>query len=111
MLTDYQCIDCQKVEREIEEILASRSDVSLSVKHYPMCAEAAPGVPCNPYVKQTLHANACWAARAAEAAGILKGDQGILGDAPVALLREEAPSPTQSCKPVSASWATTRSRS
>ncbi len=77
MLTDYQCIDCQKVEREIEEILASRSDIALSVKHYPMCAEAEPGVPCNRYVSQTLHANACWAARAAEAAGILKGDQGF----------------------------------
>lgn len=77
MLTDYQCVDCQKVEREIEEILASRKDISLSVKHYPFCAEASPGVPCNPYMKQTLHANACWAARAAETAGILKGDQGF----------------------------------
>jgi protein-disulfide isomerase len=77
MLTDYQCVDCQRVEGEIEEILASRNDISLSIKHYPFCAEAAPGVPCNKYVKQTLHANACWAARAAEAAGILKGDKGF----------------------------------
>jgi protein-disulfide isomerase/uncharacterized membrane protein len=76
MLTDYQCVDCQRVEREIEEIVASRSDIALSIKHYPFCAEAVPGVPCNRYVK-TLHANACWAARAAEAAGILKGDQGF----------------------------------
>jgi protein-disulfide isomerase/uncharacterized membrane protein len=76
-LTDYQCADCQRVEGEIEAILASRSDVSLSVKQYPFCAEAAPGVPCNRSVKQTLHANSCWAARAAEAAGILKGDQGF----------------------------------
>jgi protein-disulfide isomerase len=77
MLTDYQCVDCQRVEGEIEEILASRSDISLSIKHYPFCAEAVPGVPCNKYLKQTMHANACWAARAAEAAGILKGDQGF----------------------------------
>jgi protein-disulfide isomerase/uncharacterized membrane protein len=76
MLTDYQCVDCQRVEGELEEIMASRSDISLSIKHYPFCEEAAPGVPCNRYVK-TLHANACWAARAAEAAGILKGDQGF----------------------------------
>lgn len=76
MLTDYQCVDCQRVEGELEEIMASRTDVSLSVKHYPFCAEAVPGVPCNRYVK-TLHAKACWAARAAEAAGILKGDQGF----------------------------------
>jgi protein-disulfide isomerase/uncharacterized membrane protein len=77
MLTDYQCIDCQKVEREVEEILASRTDISLSVKHYPFCAEAAPGVPCNKYATQTLHPNACWAARAAETAGILRGDKGF----------------------------------
>lgn len=76
LLTDYQCVDCQKVEAEVEEIMTSRTDVSLSIKHYPFCAEASPGVPCNKYVK-TLHANACWAARAAEAAGILKGEKGF----------------------------------
>jgi protein-disulfide isomerase/uncharacterized membrane protein len=77
MLTDYQCVDCQEVERQIEEILAARNDVSLSVKHFPMCTEATPGVPCNRYAKQTLHSNACWAARAAEAAGILLGNRGF----------------------------------
>jgi protein-disulfide isomerase len=77
MLTDYQCVDCQRVEQEIEEILAARRDVSLSVKHFPMCLEAAPGEPCNRYAKQAQHPNACWAARAAEAAGILKGDEGF----------------------------------
>jgi protein-disulfide isomerase/uncharacterized membrane protein len=77
MLTDYQCVDCKRIEGEIEEILASRSDVALSVKHFPMCAEAVPGVPCNRYAMETRHPNACWAARAAEAAGILKGDQGF----------------------------------
>jgi protein-disulfide isomerase/uncharacterized membrane protein len=77
MLMDYQCADCRRLEHELEGILASRSDVSLSVKHYPMCAEAAPGVPCNRYAKKCPHANACWAARAAEAAGILRGDEGF----------------------------------
>lgn len=77
MLTDYQCEDCNKVEPEVEAILASRNDVSLSVKHYPMCTEASPGVPCNRFAKKSMHPNACWAARAAEAAGILKGDDGF----------------------------------
>ena len=76
-LTDYQCADCQRVEREIEEMLSTRKDISFSVKQFPMCAEAAPGVPCNRHVKQTLHANACWAARVAEAAGILRGNEGF----------------------------------
>jgi protein-disulfide isomerase/uncharacterized membrane protein len=77
MLTDYQCPDCRRIEAEIEAILAARQDVSLSIKHFPMCAEASPGVPCNRYAKTTMHPNACWAARAAEAAGILKGDEGF----------------------------------
>jgi protein-disulfide isomerase len=34
-------------------------------------------VKCNPYVTSTLHPNSCWAARAAEAAGILAGDDGF----------------------------------
>lgn len=74
MLTDYQCPDCKRVEGEAEQVMASRKDVSLSIKHFPMCLEAAPGVPCNKYAGRSLHPNACWAARAAEAAGILGGD-------------------------------------
>jgi protein-disulfide isomerase/uncharacterized membrane protein len=77
MLTDYQCPDCKRIEGEIEAIIASRKDISLSIKHFPMCAEASPGVPCNRYAKTSMHPNACWAARAAEAAGILKGDEGF----------------------------------
>ncbi|MDM7914311.1 MAG: DsbA family protein, partial [Candidatus Eisenbacteria bacterium] len=77
MLTDYQCPDCKKMEEEMERILSSRRDVSLSIKHFPMCKEAAPGVPCNKYAQRTMHPNACWAARAAEAAGILGGPDGF----------------------------------
>lgn len=77
MLTDYQCDDCKMIETELEEILATRHDVSLSIKQFPMCQEASPGVPCNRFATRTLHSNACWAARAAEAAGILKGNQGF----------------------------------
>jgi protein-disulfide isomerase len=44
--------------------------VSLSVKHFPMCAECNPNAP-------TMHPNACGAARAAEAAGIVGGAEGF----------------------------------
>lgn len=77
VLTDYQCRDCRRIEGEIEAVMASRPEVSLSIKHFPMCAEAAPGVPCNRAAMKTLHPNACWAARAAEAAGILEGEEGF----------------------------------
>jgi predicted DsbA family dithiol-disulfide isomerase/uncharacterized membrane protein len=69
VLTDYQCPDCKRVEGEIEEVLAARPDASLSVKHFPMCLD------CNKHAGRTLHPNACFAARAAEAAGILGGDE------------------------------------
>jgi protein-disulfide isomerase/uncharacterized membrane protein len=68
MLTDYQCPDCKRVEAEASELLRTRSDVSLSIKYFPMCTD------CNKYAGRTLHENACWAARAAETAGILGGD-------------------------------------
>lgn len=77
LLTDYQCPDCYKIENELDGILKSRQDVSVSIKQFPMCREAAPGVLCNKYASRTLHPNACWAARAAEAAGILGGNDGF----------------------------------
>lgn len=67
VLTDFQCPDCKRVEAEIDAILKSRADVSLSIKHFPMCVD------CNKYVTTNMHPNACFAARAAEAAGILGG--------------------------------------
>ena len=77
MLTDYQCPDCYRIEDEVEKIMSARKDVSLSIEHFPMCKEASAGVPCNRYAKENLHPNACWAARAAEAAGILHGSDGF----------------------------------
>jgi protein-disulfide isomerase len=68
MISDYQCPDCFKYENQMMEILESRNDVSLSVKHYPFNSD------CNPSVNSQKHANACWAARAAETAGILGGN-------------------------------------
>jgi len=72
VFSDFQCRDCQRVAREIAEVRAVRSDISVSAKHFPMCKD------CNPHMGgQNIHANACWAARAAEAAGILKGNDGF----------------------------------
>jgi protein-disulfide isomerase/uncharacterized membrane protein len=68
MISDYQCPDCRKYETEIQSVLAQRSDVALSIKHFPMCTD------CNPNLTRNMHANACWAARGAETAGILGGD-------------------------------------
>jgi protein-disulfide isomerase len=71
--SDYQCPDCKRVEDEIKEILLTRDDVSFSHKHFPFNME------CNPTFKQkrSPHPNACWAARAAEAAGVLRGNRGF----------------------------------
>jgi protein-disulfide isomerase/uncharacterized membrane protein len=71
IITDYQCPDCYNIEQQLERLLKERTDLSLSIKHFPFCQD------CNPVVKKTLHQNACWAARAAEAAGILWGDEGF----------------------------------
>lgn len=71
MFTDFQCRDCRAIEGQITQIVAGRSDVSVSVKHFPFCVD------CNPFVSQSLHRNACWAARAAEAAGLLWGNDGF----------------------------------
>ncbi len=72
IITDYQCRDCKAVESEIRGILeAHPNDVSLSVKHFPFDEK------CNSTATRTLHPNACWAARAAEAAGILWGNEGF----------------------------------
>ncbi len=71
VISDYQCPECREVEAEVEEILRSRGDVSFSAKHFPMCTD------CNRHVTRNPHPNACWAARAAEAAGILRGAEGF----------------------------------
>lgn len=74
MFTDYQCPDCNRIESEIEPILKSRKDISLSVMHFPFCRTADGGKVCNKYAPRDVHQNACRAARAAEAAGILGGN-------------------------------------
>jgi len=72
MLTDYQCVDCNRIEKEVRKMMSERTDVSLSIKHFPMCID------CNDSLAgSNMHPNACWAARAAEAAGILRGNDGF----------------------------------
>ncbi len=71
IISDYQCPDCRTIEAEVRQITSRRSDVSVSAKHYPFC------MACNSHVGKTLHPNACWAARAAESAGILYGNDGF----------------------------------
>lgn len=71
MLTDYQCPDCKRIEGEVMAFVKETPDVSLSIKHFPMDKS------CNDYMTATLHGNACWAARAAEAAGLLYGNDGF----------------------------------
>jgi protein-disulfide isomerase/uncharacterized membrane protein len=55
---------------QVRDILARRDDVSFSAKHNPICTA------CNPHTRRNLHPNACWAARAAETAGMLRGPDG-----------------------------------
>ncbi|MCB9856545.1 MAG: thioredoxin domain-containing protein [Phycisphaerales bacterium] len=73
MITDYQCPDCKLVEEHMMKwVKENDKDVSLSIKHFPMCKD------CNPnFLNHNMHPNACWAARAAEAAGILGGNAGF----------------------------------
>ncbi len=72
ILTDYQCPDCRRIENQAMDLVAQHDDVSLAIKHFPMCSD------CNPhFADKNLHGNSCWAARAAEAAGILRGSKGF----------------------------------
>lgn len=64
---DYQCEDCGKVEEDILRLFDERDDMSISVKHFPFCTD------CNRHMQANKHPNACWAARAAETAGIMGG--------------------------------------
>lgn len=71
MFTDYQCPDCFRYEKQLADLVESSSDISISVKHFPLCYD------CNDNIGTfKLHGNACWAARAAEAASIVGGEAG-----------------------------------
>ena len=67
--SSYQCRDCQRIEKEIMGLLGSRDDVSFSHRHFAFAA------PCMTKLTSNKHPNSCWAARAAETAGILRGPE------------------------------------
>lgn len=68
MWLGYQCVDCQRLEKEVQDLLKDPTlSLSLTIKHFPLNSD------CNPNAPGRHHGNACWAARAAEAAGILGG--------------------------------------
>lgn len=71
LYTDYQCPDCFKVEKDIVELMKTRSDISLSAKQFPFNKD------CNPTMSQTLHGWACGMAMMAEAAGLINGNDGF----------------------------------
>jgi protein-disulfide isomerase/uncharacterized membrane protein len=70
VFTDYQCPDCKDVERDLDALARANPErIALSIKYFPFCTD------CNPKIGRNLHPNACWAARAAEAAGLLGGPE------------------------------------
>lgn len=71
MFTGYQCPDCLKIEAQLEQIMNTRKDVQISIRHFPFCSD------CNPSMARTTQPNGCWAARAAEAAGMRQGVDGF----------------------------------
>lgn len=75
MISSYQCPDCKRNEGEIFTMLDDpkfKGKISLSAMHFPLCPD------CNKFViGSNPHPNSCWAARAAETAGILKGSDGF----------------------------------
>ena len=70
VFSDYQCADCKRIHADLAALAKNERRVSLAAMHFPMCAD------CNPrFAEKNLHPNACWAARAAEAAGMLGGSE------------------------------------
>ncbi|MEM1165260.1 MAG: thioredoxin domain-containing protein [Planctomycetota bacterium] len=75
MVSSFQCPACIRKHAEIVRLMDEFPDrVNYSIIHYPLHWD------CNPSIEQKgpddrpPHANGCWAARAAEAAGILGGE-------------------------------------
>ncbi len=71
MFTGYQCPDCLRIESQLETLMTTRRDIQVSIRHFPFNSD------CNPSIGRTTQPNGCWAARAAEAAGILYGVDGF----------------------------------
>jgi S1-C subfamily serine protease/protein-disulfide isomerase len=72
MFFDYGSQRCQRIEQEVRTLMRRFArGVSLSLRHFPQSTD------CNHTLKLNTHPNACQAARAAETAGILKGEAGF----------------------------------
>ena len=71
----FQCPACNRFEESLRTKVIPMSEqhggVKVIFKHWPICKE------CNPHAAHTLHAEACLAARAAEAARLLGGNDGF----------------------------------
>jgi protein-disulfide isomerase/uncharacterized membrane protein len=67
VVSDYQCPSCRTIDEQLRSIIVGRTDISVSARHFPFCTD------CNGHIDKTRHANACRAALAAEAAGIVGG--------------------------------------
>ena len=67
---DYECLACLELERRVRQLIRLRRDISFSIRHFPWCAD------CNRAMEESScsHRNACLAATAVEAAGMLGGD-------------------------------------
>jgi protein-disulfide isomerase/uncharacterized membrane protein len=63
----YQCPECRRIEDQLAQIVRTRTDTAMSILHFPFCSD------CNRAITTTTQPNGCWAARLAEAAGIIEG--------------------------------------
>jgi predicted DsbA family dithiol-disulfide isomerase len=66
---DFECELCRSMEQALVTIVAQVPSMSLTVRHFPNCAD------CNRLVHDQRHAFACRAAQAAEAAGRIGGSE------------------------------------
>lgn len=73
VFSDFECPSCQKFAEFFEQRVPPlfEGQVRLTFKHYPIDQS------CNPRAGQTMHKNACYAVSLAEAARMLKGNDGF----------------------------------
>ena len=57
--SDYECPFCAKAHEELKALLATRPDITLVKRHFPLDSS------CNPLMKRPMHPRACALARAA----------------------------------------------
>ncbi|MGP1347040.1 MAG: thioredoxin domain-containing protein [Phycisphaerales bacterium] len=70
VFSGFQCPDCKTIDADIMRMFEQYpGQIAYSHKQFPFNIE------CNPYTPRTLHDNACWAARVAEIAGMIGGDE------------------------------------